>query len=214
MLYAAAILTALALPSRALAVDAVPPSPHSAQLAAQWWQWAMSFPRDRSPVADPTGDRCGLGQRGDVWFLAGGFGSSKISRTCKVPAGKTLFFPVINMVYWPGSEASGLTCERARALAALNNDAALDLFAEIDGTPVKDLRKHRVASDECFDVFARVPASAGLYRAYPSATDGYWLQVEPLSPGRHTLKFGGRYNRTSAAYGRMVQDIEYILVVE
>jgi hypothetical protein len=26
---------------------------------------------------------------------------------------------------------------------------------------------------------------------YPAASDGYWLMVEPLSPGKHTINFGG-----------------------
>jgi hypothetical protein len=209
-----AVFFALALPINALAVEVVPPSLHTSQLTAQWWQWAMSFPEENSPVADRTGTKCALGQSGDIWFLAGGFGSSKIRRTCHLPKGKTLFFPLVNMVYWRHQEDTGFSCEQAKRLAALNNDTALDLFAEIDGIPIANLKQHRVASNKCFDVFARAPKSEGLYMAYPSATDGYWLQVRPLSPGRHTLKFGGKYNRTSSDYGRMVQDIEYELLVK
>ena len=185
------------------------------ELANQWWQWAMASPRPSSPVSDRTGERCANGQQGDVWFLAGGYGSSKIRRKCTVPAGKTLFFPLINMVYWPTPDGvETFTCDRAKKLAALNNDTAIDLFAEIDGQAVEHLKQYRLASQQCFDVFSRVPAAQKTYKAYPSSTDGYWLQIKPLSPGRHTLKFGGRYNRNSADYGRMVQDIEYELVVE
>lgn len=46
------------------------------------------------------------------------------------------------------------------------------------------------------------------------STDGFWLLLKPLSAGRHTLKFGGKYNRQSADYGHMVQDIEYVLLVQ
>jgi hypothetical protein len=184
-----------------------------AQLAADWWQWALSATREESPVADVTGSKCAVGQQGNVWFLAGGYGSSRIHRTCPVPAGKTLFFPVINMVYWP-SRGEIATCPQAKAAAALNNDTAVDLFFEIDGVAVQDLKPYRVSSDECFDVYGRVPAERGAYKAYPAATDGYWLALKPLPKGRHTLKFGGRYNRSSASFGRMVQDIEYELVVE
>src|SRR4051794_36336370 len=69
----------------------------SPQLAAEWWQWAMSAPDEENPVTDTTGSNCATGQRGPVWFLAGGFGSSKVHRVCSIPAGKVLFFPVINM---------------------------------------------------------------------------------------------------------------------
>jgi hypothetical protein len=187
----------------------------SPELANQWWQWAMASPRQSSPVSDRTGERCTNGQQGDIWFLAGGYGSSKIRRKCTVPTGKSIFFPLINMVYWPTPDGVEIfTCGRAKELAALNNDTAIDLFAEIDGQFVEDLKQYRLASQQCFDVFSRVPAAQKAYKAYPSATDGYWLQLKPLAPGRHTLKFGGRYNRNSADYGRMVQDIEYELVVE
>ena len=36
-----------------------------------WWQWAATFQRFESPVADQTGERCSGHQMGDVWFLAG-----------------------------------------------------------------------------------------------------------------------------------------------
>lgn len=193
----------------------IQPQKASPALAEQWWQWAMSSPRQSSPVSDATGESCTTGQSGEVWFLAGGFGSSKIKRKCTIPAGRSLFFPLINMVYWPTPERVGVfTCERAKELSALNNDTAIDLFAEIDGKALDGLKQFRVASQSCFDVFSRVPSAQKPYKAYPSATDGYWLLVRPLPPGRHSIKFGGRYNRTSADYGRMVQDIEYELLVE
>ena len=191
-------------------VDGHTPSQHT----TDWWQWAMSFPPETSPVRDLTGSNCALGQQGLVWFLSGGFGSAKIHRTCTIPEGKILFFPLINMSYWPDKANNGSTCQQAMAGAALNNDTAIDLFAEIDGVAVNDLKKYRASSSECFDIFERIPPDQRPYNAYPSASDGYWLSVKPLQKGRHTLKFGGRYNRNSPYYGHMVQDIEYDLIVQ
>lgn len=188
--------------------------PGTPDLAAQWWQWAMSATQDKNPVVDLTGANCATNQSGATWFLAGGFGSSKIRRTCTVPAGKTLFFPLVNMVYTPARGVPPITCADTKAAAALNNDTAIDLFAELDGTPISQLKQYRVSSDKCFDALARQPASLQPYKAFPSATDGFWLLLKPLSAGRHTLKFGGKYNRQSADYGHMVQDIEYVLLVQ
>lgn len=184
------------------------------ELTTEWWQWAMAFPDDVSPVHDLSGANCGIGQSGAVWFLAGGFGSSKIRRVCSVPDGKTLLFPLINMAYWPRKNNLSYTCDQAKVSAALNNETALDLFAEVDGVAVDGLKQHRVTSEKCFNVFARIPSSQRSYNAYPSASDGYWLVLKPLPKGRHILKFGGKYNRNSSAYGRMVQDIEYELIVQ
>ena len=59
-----------------------------------WWQWAATFERYQSPVADPTGELCASKQSGDVWFLAGTYGTARTIRTCMVPRGKHLFFPI------------------------------------------------------------------------------------------------------------------------
>lgn len=209
----------MALTTTALAQDPFAPpgtaldgqSPES--LAASWWQWAASAPEELSPVRDRTGTHCAVGQKGEAWFLAGGYGSSNIRRACAVPKGRHLFFPVINMVYWPAEEGTGYPCERARRSAALNNDGAIDLFVELDGKALPDPKRYRVTTTQCFDIFARAREVAPAPVGFPAATDGYWVILKPLSPGKHVLKFGGRYNRESGAYGRMVQDIEYELEV-
>jgi hypothetical protein len=181
----------------------------AAELSADWWKWAMSSPAEINPVRDETGAQCGTGQKGKVWFLAGGFGSSKIKRSCTIPAGKYIFFPVINMAYWPREANNGFTCGQAKENAAINNDTALDLFVELNGVAVKDPKRYRAKTSKCFDIFERVPKDFNPYKAYPSASDGYWILLKPLNRGKHSFRFGGRYNNTTSDYGRMVQDIEY-----
>lgn len=184
-----------------------------AQRAAAWWQWAVAQPAHLDPLRDTTGAHCAQGQQGDLFFLAGGYGSSHIQRTCDVPAGKHLFFPVINMVFWRARPDMPLSCEQVRQGAALNNDTALELFVELDGQPLENPAQYRVATQDCFDLYARLPAGAPKRFGNPAATDGYWILLPPLPAGTHNLKFGGRYNRPGAAYGKTVQDIEYRLQV-
>ena len=185
----------------------------AADFGDAWWMWAQSNPEDNDPVRDRSGSLCHVGQQGTVWFLAGGFGSSKIKRRCALAAGKHVFFPVVNMAYWPRSENNGYTCDQAKKNSAVNNDSALDLFVEVNGVPVKDVKRFRARSAQCFDIYQRIPADEKPYNAFPSASDGYWIMLPPLPKGTHTLKFGGRY-KTDSAGGRMVQDIEYELVVQ
>jgi hypothetical protein len=197
-------------------VEAAPGAPPigpapTPELTAQWWQWAMMHFED-GPVEDLTGARCAEGQQGEVWFLAGGFGSSKIRRSCTVPNGKALFFPLVNMSYFRQPGRTGLSCAQAQQAAALNNDTAIALFAELDGAPYDISDARRIKTRECFNIFARSPSDGPPFNGYPSASDGFWLMLRPLSPGRHTLKFGGRYNSPNA-YGRMIQDIEYELII-
>jgi hypothetical protein len=67
-------------------------------LTAKWWQWALSIPVFENPLLDQTGEKCMVGQRGPVWFLVGNFGGGDTTRSCSIPEGKRLFFPVINSV--------------------------------------------------------------------------------------------------------------------
>jgi len=168
-----------------------------------WWQWAASFGRGDNPVADGTGEMCHLKQSGKVWFLAGTYSQEKTVRTCRVPKNQFLFFPLINTVVVPNGETE-LTCDQARKTAQDNtaNPAALRL--EIDGRKVKDLKKHRQATVECFDAGTnRRPAQ----KIFPAAANGYYVMLKPLAPGKHTINFGGQFANAT-------QDIEYTLIVE
>src|SRR5262245_45548774 len=49
---------------------------------AAWWQWALSIPADRNPLTDKTGEFCGEGQSGPVWFRGGAAASRET--TCHV----------------------------------------------------------------------------------------------------------------------------------
>jgi hypothetical protein len=178
-----------------------------------WWQWTYSMPAESSPVRDLTGENCSQGQSGAVWFLAGGYGSSIIKRKCEVPAGKYIFFPVINMVYWR-PEGATLSCERVKELAALNNDELLEIAIQLDAAQAANPAHSRLASENCFDLYGKVPRELNPPKAYPAASDGYWVMLKPLSKGRHVLKFQAKYDREDGAYGQMLQNIEYELVVQ
>ena len=153
-----------------------------------WWQWAVSFERPESPVADATGARCGARQEGPVWFLAGTYGSARTTRTCTVPSGKYLFFPLINFVAAQPSDPS-ITCEDVVGAADENTQGVSNLVLRIDGQAQPGLELHRVTTQGCFDAGARTrPRSA----IFPAAGNGYYVMLNPLAPGRHTLEFGGR----------------------
>lgn len=218
------LLAVLILVSFEIGCSQEPPIVHDANfeldgrsatdLSSDWWKWAMSSPDEINPVRDLSGIHCDTGQRGNVWFLAGGFGSSKIRRTCEIPAGKHIFFPVINMVYSPSRPNNGYTCEQAKLHASINNDTAIDLFVQVDGVAVKDPKSFRARTDKCFDIYDWIPAADKPFDAYPSASDGYWILLNPLKRGKHTIKFSGRYNSTFDAYGRNLQDIEYDITIK
>ena len=67
------------------------------KLSAEWWQLFLSLPASGNPLLDNSGSSCGFGQRGSEWFLVGSLGGT-VTRTCSIPEGTVLFFPLINLV--------------------------------------------------------------------------------------------------------------------
>lgn len=174
-----------------------------AEWSQAWWQWAGSFDFKTSPVADRTGEYCHLKQTGPVWFLAGTYGTKRTIRNCRVPQGKYIFFPLINYVVTPKPgkliSCSATTLEAER----LTNDASA-LILEVDGIRVQNLITHRQATNQCFSMST---IDEPKYQVYPSAANGYYIMLQPLPPGVHTLNFGG-------ALPSILQAVTYTLVVE
>ena len=152
-----------------------------------WWQWARSFEDGDSPVADLTGELCGAKQSGSVWFLAGTYETHRTIRTCTVPAGKYLFFPLINYVVFPNCDCDEVpSCASVTASAKQVTEHVSSLVLELDGKVVTSLKRHRQATPQCFDLAAQ--SGGGLS---PAAGNGYYVMLRPLSRGTHTLNFGG-----------------------
>ena len=51
-------------------------------------------PSNSNPIYDRTGKNCGIAQHGESWFLAGSTGAT-VTRSCNVPAGVSLFVPLV-----------------------------------------------------------------------------------------------------------------------
>ena len=81
---------------RVLPVHSSPFGSTYGEWSARWWQWVLSVPAATNPLNDTTGAQCAQGQTGKVWFLAGTF-VGPVTRTCTVPQGKALFFPILNL---------------------------------------------------------------------------------------------------------------------
>ena len=120
-----------------------------------------------------------------MWFLAGTYGTARVIRTCTIPAGKYLYFPLLNYVVSPSSTGS-LSCDEAKDSAREMTDGVSSLVLELDGKRIPNLESHRQATGECFDLAAR--AGGGVS---PSAGNGFYVMLRPLSRGTHTLEFGG-----------------------
>lgn len=167
-----------------------------AQWSTEWWKRAFSL----TDAQFNNSNDCSINQYGPIWFLNGTTGSSA-ARNCIIPQGKAILFPIFNAEE-SISEAQSAPCLvpsfptgtsdialRQCAVAQINHTTALS--AELDGKPIQNLRKFLFISPP-FNFFAvngnAFGISAGLNR---SVSAGYWIILNPLAPGFHTLSFSG-----------------------
>jgi hypothetical protein len=182
--------------------------------AAEWWKWVLGVPTKsgvvpgdpgRNPNFDMTGAFCGERQVGKVWFLASTFlAGPPIVRTCKIPAGKSLFVPLINRGYFgflddpPEQRTEAFAREQARCTEPAT------ISVKIDGFPVSKPEKYFTgpsgSESPIFNVQMPPVPPGNVLQLFgftvleqtltPSAEQGYYLFVWPLKPGRrHTIKW-------------------------
>ena len=168
-----------------------------AQWAAEWWKWSQQMPLTNSagavhPFFDTPNFDVSAHQTSDVWFLAAPFGTTR--RSCVIPAGISLFFPIFN-VESSSLEPNpfyGATAEEQARKARFWADHAVDIFCQIDGVAVTNLGAYRVQSPQ-IEINVPSPWIQGKTGGRgTSSGDGYWVFLEPLSPGQHTLHFGAK----------------------
>jgi hypothetical protein len=212
-----AALTATRIASAGLSL-VYPPPPFGfpagqsySQLGAHWWQWALTQPADKSPLNDATGANCASGQQGLVWFLVGSSDPSgaPVKRSCTVPYGKTIVFPIAN------SEYSAFTTDppdqRTESFVrsqVTNVESATNLSVEIDGIPVVTPKAY-LEKSTLFSVTLPDNNIYGLPAGFvlsPSVDEGYYIALQPLTPGHHTLHF-------HADWAPAPQEVTYDLTV-
>jgi hypothetical protein len=153
-----------------------------------------------NPLADLTGEKCMVGQRGADWFLAGTFGVASATRSCSIPEGTSLFFPVINYVAFDtpnacGQDSTPLPSSFYRSIIVDFIDGATNLSVRLDGQKIKKM--HRIKSE----VFALALPQDNLFAAAcgpygglpagiysPAVDDGIYVSLKPLAVGPHTLQ--------------------------
>lgn len=166
--------------------------------SATWWQYAIQTPYAKifSDDTSSTFD-CAYGQSSaPVFFLVGG-GSQYTTaiRTCTVPLGKAIFFPIVNSecstlepAPWHGdNEYSLRTCASQYGNATVINS----LKVTVDGAPLTNLKNARVQSPVYTFTSPGADSILGIPGEGLSASDGHWILLNPLSAGKHTIHFEG-----------------------
>jgi hypothetical protein len=171
---------------------------------AKWWNWALSVPFDQNPIVDPTGINGSYNQQGPVWFLAGTFGILA-ERTITIPAGKFIFFPLVNTENdYPCPDpnfqpAPGQSLEdflTSISVSQIDPWAGPDhiLSATVDGVELTHLLNYRGTSKLTTLTAYPDPGNLQLdpcltFEKQPMVSDGFWIMLAPLKPGKHEIKF-------------------------
>jgi hypothetical protein len=221
----------------------LPPQSHPlgatyGQWNARWWQWLYQTPVSINPEFSaagapdaPAAVDCSAGQRGDVWFIGGtflptsttpqGVVKDDVYRTCSIPTGTFLFFPVLNDEFDNlGCPSTHFTARRLRSTAnnLIDHIVPGSMSVTIDGASVSGVADSKSAyrspspwfsytlpADNigaivgCNFPAGTTPPPPADHPHRPGATaDGVYLMLAPLSPGIHTIHFGGEINVPSS----------------
>ena len=162
-----------------------------AEWSAAALKWSLELPLEGHPAIDSPDFDVSTGQSGNVWFIGGPFGT--VERTGTIPKNKALFISLVNV------EASdleappfyGATEAEQRAIAEFFGDhmVVASLVFTIDGVSVEHLDQFRFSSPQ-YDFTAPSPWIFGETGGDgTSVGDGYYVLLEPLSSGQHTIHF-------------------------
>jgi hypothetical protein len=196
-------------------IDSKPYGVKYGEWTTKWWQWLLSIPKDVNPLNDDTGQNCAQKQEGPVWFLAGTPGGS-FERTCTIPAGKAILFPILNGECTYADSPTAKTESDLRSCSIAADTGVTNLEATIDGMKLQGVDKYRLTSLP-FNVTLVNNNILGV-QAGPTkgVSDGWWVFMNPLSPGKHEIHFSGQLVNPSitATNPRFVTEVTYHLTVQ
>jgi hypothetical protein len=167
---------------------------------ARFGQWHLSVPMAINPVTDPTGERCGYGQAGPVFFLVQSSEGTG-ARTCVVPAGTVLLIPLLDTSCSTGEDFALVARGGGELRACIEAQLPphTKMTAVIDGVAIA-LERFRIQSDLFTVTLARDNWLDVRPAVLEDGVGGSWLLLAPLPPGEHKLRFGASLPRIGVVY--------------
>ena len=180
--------------------------------SANWWQWSLSIPAATNPMLDNSGTFCNVEQRGPVWFLAGVFFGGTAERSCTIPYGKHILFPIANAFWLNSVDTPDLKEAEWRQAANdfLPPSVGGDLEATLNGEPIIFNPKTPITRSQSPVFSVKFPADnvfgldPSILTDFPIVSDGFWVMLPPLSKGIHVLHFRAGQS----------QDVTYHLTIQ
>jgi hypothetical protein len=180
------------------------------QWSAEWWKQAVRQTGAPGTPFAAGAVNCSSMGTGDVVFLVGTTPavSPSVARSCTISKHAAVLLPAINGEC-SQAESNGSTDAELRACATSQADEFTNVHVVVDGRALSGLSAFRFASPlyrfspVAGNVFG-IPAAVNS----PSVADGYWVMLDKLKKGTHTVSFGGEAPRF-----RFVTETTYTLTV-
>ncbi len=176
------------------------------KLMREWTRWALGEPWSNGPVKDPTGAHCADGQDGKTWFLAGTTGGP-VTRTCTIPKGKDLFFPLVNRFcafppeFYPDQASIDSDLVLIHEWYADQLAHTCSLTVKVDGQDAYDVGFEELVDDlylETPGLFQMDMNADNFLSQYgvaggemPGSAAGHFARIKALPPGDHVVELGG-----------------------
>jgi hypothetical protein len=207
-------------------VNIIPPGgkpyglPYSEHIK-NFWKWNLAIPAKDNPINDPTGEKCATGQSNTsspVFYLAfnnGGFSQ----RTCKVPAGKALFIPVMQVEESGKEFPKAQTAQDLSKAAKTDQDSVNSLYLKIGDKEYnyQDLLKYRTHTDPFIVNFAN-NGIFGILQGGPTndVADGFYILTQPLAKGTYPIHFKSSLicAQPDCDTPNFAQDITYTIIAQ
>ncbi len=211
-----------------------------AEWGAAWTKWLLELPGPDFPVIDSTGALCAMGQSSgddggaganDIFFLANALGGGNVTRSCTIPAGQMIFFPIIWIWADNGDVPAGSqeTDQQLQGAISAYLTAVNAIDFEIDGksygSTVCDFASYLTVwtqfsytvPDTPTNICNTLPVGCPNWSGSvpKSFVGGYYIMLAPLSAGSHTLHFTANRNAVpSLGMPSSAEDVTYNLTVE
>jgi hypothetical protein len=170
------------------------------------------MPEEGNPMVDDTGEDCANNQTGPVWFLAG-TGGGAVTRECTIPSDKGILIPIIN-VECDSASGSGDTEAELRSCAKADQDTVIAKEITIDGVNVGNLDSYRFQSPLFNLTFPENNIAGIAPQTTKAISDGYWILLEPLSPGSHEIHVKAALgDPTAIGTTSFALDVRYLLTL-
>jgi hypothetical protein len=180
---------------------------------SKWWQWAYMMPEASNPMVDNTGEKCANNQSGPVWFLAGTAGGA-VTRECAIPSDIAILIPIINVLCDSALDRSLDTEAKLRECAKTDQDTVTGKEITVDGTNIANLDSYRFQSPVFNLTYPENNIAGVAPQTAKAVSDGFWVLLEPLSPGSHEIHFKATLgDPTAIGTANFALDVRYLLTV-